>query len=125
MRHGVVIVAVAGMVFLFVDHCNAQPGKENPYKKAHDELSKLKGISGLGATTATSVVHEINFGRPGQDNDQVMRDVMKHRYGLGGLRLLRVPSAGLTDAGAREIKGLPALERLNLEQNRITDAGLA
>ena len=75
MRHGVVMLAFAGMAFLVADRCAAQPDKENPYKKAYDELRKIKGISGLGATTATSVVHEITFGRPGQDNDQVIREV--------------------------------------------------
>ncbi|MFO0964658.1 MAG: hypothetical protein U0793_03600 [Gemmataceae bacterium] len=41
---------------------------EDPCRNANAELSKIKGLSGLGSATATGVVHEITFGRPGQDN---------------------------------------------------------
>ncbi len=98
--------------------------QEDPNRKAYAALSRIKGLSGLGATTATEVVHEITFGQPGRDNDAVMREVMKHRYGLGGLKKLSVGYADLTDAGAREVRDLPELEDLRLDYNRITDKGL-
>src|SRR5947207_137197 len=124
MKKTTILVVLTGIGLLASDRSFAQPGNENPYKKAHDAIQKIGGVSGFGADTATSAITSINFGRPGQNNDQVMREVMKHRYGLGALRELRVTYAELTDVGMKEIQGLHGLQFLNLQFNRITDAGL-
>jgi internalin A len=117
MKTSVVVLAL----FVLAGPCRAQ---EDPNRKAYAALSRLKGLSGLLCTTATEVVLEITFARSGQDNDELMRQVMKHRYGLGGLQTLNVRDADLTDAGAREVRELPELEVLQLANNRITDKGL-
>ena len=60
----------------------------------------------------------------GEENSVTDNDLAQLK-GLTALQMLDIPGTLLTDAGLAQLQGLTALEYLNLAGTRITDAGLA
>src|SRR5947209_7119857 len=56
----------------------AQQAPEGVYARAYAGIRAMRGISGFGATTATSAIHTITIGQNAGDANPVLREVMKY-----------------------------------------------
>src|SRR5690349_13857558 len=118
MKRYAVLAALVGAVFVGADP-RLGAADPSPEQRA---LEVTRGWGKGGATSdKTGAVaiyqHELT--------DQMARDLMQHRAGLGHLRELQLSRSPLTDAGMKEIYGLPSLETLVLEGVGVSDAGVA
>ena len=107
---------------LFLCLSTATPSGADPEKEAFDTITNMPGIN---CTLENNQLERISAVTE-KVTDQTIVDIMKHRAGLSKLKGIHIQGSKLSDAGMKEIRGLPSLTYLWLMENRgFTDTGLA
>src|SRR5262245_36617934 len=113
--------AFLGGVLVLTDPGRADDDKDRKEQARRTVLGAFSRTSN-GGDNAKEV--QILYGDAGT-SDESIRIAMKYRDELRSLKSWTMNKSRITDAGIKEIHGLPNLVALYLSQNRITDVGVA
>jgi internalin A len=97
----------------------------DPEKDAEENIPKIPGV---GHSAPVGSKHKlVSLNAIGKEiTDQTIAEIMRYRAGLGHLQGLHIQWSKVTDAGMKEIHGLPGLNYFWLLANeKITDEGLS